>query len=289
MIDERTEFQCYTVFPDYRTANVKDTAFLSRISFPLLLTGKGFSRVLTIIARGYIYKGETLDVERARRALCAWCSIPFKKEAAWQFDTCFPELHDEFPELVDEAGNGWLVRHVRYIVEFVSACPTKVSASVRKNAAKAAQTFEPMWRKKVIRFQIPLFSESTRSEWLLLFDDVLASALEAGPLRSYRAEVSVEDAAFLQNHLPGKMPLSEAIELIAYYKINKLEGIDWTLFPSTSFEAFFGNTNFTHKWQKVFFDFFGKKTQECYGVARYMIHDSIAEMVQIAEIADKAE
>ena len=144
-------------------------------------------------------------------------------------------------------------------------------------------------RKKVIRFQIPLFSESTRSEWLLLFDDVLASALEAGPLRSYRAEVSVEDAAFLQNHLPGKMPLSEAIELIAYYKINKLEGIDWTLFPSTSFEAFFGNTNFTHKWQKVFFDFFGKKTQECYGVARYMIHDSIAEMVQIAEIADKAE
>ena len=83
------------------------------------------------------------------------------------------------------------------------------------------------------------------------------------------------------------MSLCEGI--LAYYKINKLEGIDWTLFPSTSFEAFFGNTNFTHKWQKVFFDFFGKKTQECYGVARYMIHDSIAEMVQIAEIADKAE
>ena len=289
MIDERTEFQCYTAFPDYRTANVKDTAFLNRISFPMLLTGKGFSRVLTIIARGYMYKEDTPDVDCARRALCAWCSIPAEKEAAWQFDTCFPELHDEFPELVDEAGNGWLVRHVRNIVALASSSPDQVSASVRKNAAKAAQTFEPMWRKKVIQFQIPLFSESTRSEWLLLFDDVLASALEAGLLRSFRAEVSVEDAAFLQNHLPGKMPLSEAIELIAYYKINKLEGIDWTLFPSTSFEAFFGNTNFTHKWQKVFFDFFGKKTQECYGVARYMIHDSIAEMVQIAEIADKAE
>ena len=34
MIDERTEFQCYTAFPDYRTASVKDTAFLNRISFP---------------------------------------------------------------------------------------------------------------------------------------------------------------------------------------------------------------------------------------------------------------
>ena len=71
MIDERTEFQCYTVFPDYRTANVKDTAFLSRISFPMLLTGKGFSRVLTIVARGYMYKVDTPDVDCARRALCA--------------------------------------------------------------------------------------------------------------------------------------------------------------------------------------------------------------------------
>ena len=33
MIDERKEFQCYTVFPEYRTASVKDTAFLNRISF----------------------------------------------------------------------------------------------------------------------------------------------------------------------------------------------------------------------------------------------------------------
>ena len=149
MIDERKEFQCYTVFPEYRTANVKDTAFLSRISFPMLLTGKGFSRVLTIIARGYMYRGESPDVDCARRALCAWCSIPSEKEAAWQFDTCFPELHDEFPELVDEAGNGWLLRHVRNIVAFAAGSPDQVNASVRKNAAKAAQTFEPMWRKKV--------------------------------------------------------------------------------------------------------------------------------------------
>ena len=66
-----------------------------------------------------------------------------------------------------------------------------------------------------------------------------------------------------------EMLLSEAIEVIAYYKINKLEGTDWALYPSIHFEAYFGNTNFTHKYQAAFFKTFGRKTEEHCGVARY--------------------
>ena len=106
MIDERKEFQCYTEFPVYETAKTKDTAFLNRVSLQMLKKGAGFLRVLTIVARGYLYKDEFPDVEYARRALCAWCSIPAEKEEEWQFDTNFAELHTEFPELVDEQGNG---------------------------------------------------------------------------------------------------------------------------------------------------------------------------------------
>lgn len=37
---------------------------------------RGFNRILTIIARGYMWKTDEPDVDRAYRALCAWCSLP---------------------------------------------------------------------------------------------------------------------------------------------------------------------------------------------------------------------
>lgn len=42
---------------------------------------------------------------------------------------------------------------------------------------------------------------------------------ETVPLRSFRAEVSEQDAAYIQSLLPGNTNLSEAIEVIAYYNI----------------------------------------------------------------------
>lgn len=286
MIDERKEFQCYTEFPVYETAKTKDTAFLNRISLQMLKKGAGFLRVLTIVARGYLYKDEIPDVEYARRALCAWCSIPADKEEEWQFDTNFAELHTEFPELVDEQGNGWLVRHVNNIAAFVESSPEQVTKTVQKNVKQIMKTFAEDWKKKVIQLQIPLFTESTKNEWLTLFDDVLADALVLGPLRSFRADVSEEDAAYIQSVLPKGMLLSEAIEVIAYYKINKLEGTGWTLYPSIHFEAYFGNTNFTHKYQAAFFKTFGRKTEEHCGVARYCIFENFADRVNVTENVD---
>ena len=32
---------------------------------------------------------------------------------------CFPELHDEFPELVTKSGSGWLIRHFRHLVKMI--------------------------------------------------------------------------------------------------------------------------------------------------------------------------
>ena len=138
----------------------------------------------------------------------------------------------------------------------------------------------------VVYTQIPLFTESTKKDWLTLFDDVLADALESGPLRSFRADVSEEDAAYIQSLLPKGMLLSEAIEVIAYYKINKLEGTDWVLYPSIHFEAYFGNTNFTHKYQAAFFKTFGRKTKEHCGVARYCIFENFADRVNVTENVD---
>ena len=108
MINERDEFLAYTEQPVYSAANKRDTAYMGRFTFDMLLDFEGLSRVLTIVARGYMWQGEEPDIERAARALRAWCSVPDSKKASpkedWQYQTQFSDLHGEFPELVDEHG-----------------------------------------------------------------------------------------------------------------------------------------------------------------------------------------
>jgi len=92
---------------------------------------EGMARILTILARGYLFhdeKGNVLDgkpkdrIELARCALLAWCSIPDSKKATpkeeWQYRTNFREYSGEFPALVDENGGGWFYRHVHGIIDF---------------------------------------------------------------------------------------------------------------------------------------------------------------------------
>lgn len=79
MLNEIEEFQAYTGKPVYKCSRKRDLSFLGRFSFEMMKDFTGLSRVLTIIARGYMFRNGAPDVDHARRALCAWCSIPDKK------------------------------------------------------------------------------------------------------------------------------------------------------------------------------------------------------------------
>ena len=107
MLNEIEEFKAYTGKPVYKCSGKRDLSFLGRFSFEMMKDFTGLSRVLTIIARGYMFRNGAPDVVYARRALCAWCSIPDKKAAApkeeWQFRTDFSDLHEDFP-------NWWIRR-----------------------------------------------------------------------------------------------------------------------------------------------------------------------------------
>ena len=140
MINEREEFLAYTEQPIYSAQNKRDTTYMGRFTFDMLLDFEGLSRVLTIVARGYMWQGEEPDIERAARALRAWCSVPDSKKASpkgglgthrisrfsrrsnehtrgaestasfysahpLQYQTQFSDLHGEFPELEDEQGS----------------------------------------------------------------------------------------------------------------------------------------------------------------------------------------
>ena len=54
MINEREEFLAYTEQPIYSAKNKRDTAYMGRFTFDMLLDFEGLSRVLTIVARGSI-------------------------------------------------------------------------------------------------------------------------------------------------------------------------------------------------------------------------------------------
>ena len=83
-------------------------------TFDMIKDFTGFNRIFTILARGFLFHdkdGNVLPggpyerIDYTRRALCAWCSVPDRRnDPKVQVD--FRELTDEFPELVDDKGNG---------------------------------------------------------------------------------------------------------------------------------------------------------------------------------------
>ena len=95
MLNELEEFKAYTTPVKYEVSRKGDTAFLGRFTFESLLNFEGLGRILTVLARGYLP-----DINRARNALCAWCSIPDSKNATpkeeWQNQTDFRGLHENW-------------------------------------------------------------------------------------------------------------------------------------------------------------------------------------------------
>ena len=252
--NEWAEFLAYTKEPTYTVRNKKDNGFLGRFTMDMLMENYGFARILTVLARGYLF--HNLDgtqraddpyerTDDARHFLCAWSSIPDKKNATpraeWQFKTDFRELHDAFPELVDKNGCGWYIRHLRGIADFINANRDKVGKTTHK-LADNIERLEDAWRKKVIQFQIPIFSEGTKGDLILRFDDVIADALELGALRREPIRLTDEQEQWLAAVTPKSVPLNVTRTLLEYYLANKPADSDWCVLPVTNVEAYLGSS-----------------------------------------------
>lgn len=260
--NEWAEFLAYTKEPTYAVRNKKDNGFLGRFTMDMLIENYGFVRILTVLARGYLFHNpdgtQRADdpyerTDDARCALCAWCSIPDKKNATpraeWQFKTDFRELHDAFPELVDKNGCGWYIRHLRGIADFINANRDKTGKSTHKLADNMGK-LEDAWRKKVIQFQIPIFSEGTKGDLILRFDDVIADALELGALRTESIRLTGEQEQWLAEVTPSKVPLHVSKTLLEYYLANKPADSDWCVLPVTNVEAYLGSSALSRMYLK---------------------------------------
>ena len=284
MIDEREEFAAYTGPVVYDAKNKQDSSYLGRFTFDTLLKGEGLARVLTIVARGYLWQNETPNLDRARDALCAWCSIPASKNAkakeSWQYATDFRQLHETFPELVDNQGNGWFVRHVHQVRNFLKSHPEKVSKSALKNLEPLSKGWDKYWRDRVVQFQVPLFSAETKGAWVIRFDDILAGALEQGPLRSPTFPLPADLKQRLVDSFPSVKP-EVLLTLLGYYVENRPEDSPWVVLPVSNFDAYFGTTSFSKKWLGQIPSEFLERQKQSFGVCRYRIREEWLEEISV--------
>ena len=161
MLNEWKEFQDYTGAVNYTARNKQDTTYLGRFTFDTILDFEGLNRVLTTLARGFLFHNENGSpvkaprerIDYAKRGLCAWCSVPSSKNAtpreAWQFGSDFGDLHSEFPSLVDENGSGWFHRHVHRVAAFVRENPERVSSFSSKGSPSSSCSSMPTYRPGV--------------------------------------------------------------------------------------------------------------------------------------------
>lgn len=255
MINEWQEFQAYTSRPTYSAANKHDHSYLGRFTFKTITDYEGFGRILTIIARGYLFHdkdGNKLTdnpysrIDYARNVLCAWCSIPGKNES--EPFTNFGELCDEFPELVNNKGEGWYYRHIKNVIKFVKKNPNSVSKKAKATVAGISKGFKTEWKMKVRQMQVPIFALNTKAAWGLRFDDIIADALELGALRTEEYVLPSEKAETIQSLDLNGVPLEVVYDVVAYYEANKQSDNEWVVLPVANFDCYYSNTNFSKKW-----------------------------------------
>ena len=276
MLNEITEFEAYTGKPEYNRENKNDNSFLGRFTCEGIQGFEGFPRVLTIIARGYMFKNSSADIEYARRAISAWCSIPDKdstEKEDWHFTTDFRAYHNEFPELVNETGEGWFYRHLHNAMNFVKSNPDRFTSKEFEKYALMDKNFDNTWRNKVRQMQYNAYALNTKGAWILRFDDILSSALELGELKNKDFELSEETKIKILEFANAPNTANALETLIKYYYANQQEDTDWVVLPVANFDAFFGSTSFSKKRLTELVKSGAIERESSYNVSRYRLSE----------------
>ena len=278
MLNEIAEFKDYTEAPIYKRDNKNDNSFLGRFTREGIQGFEGFPRVLTIIARGYMFKNGSADIEYARRSISAWCSIPdkdiTKEKEVWRFRTDFREYYKEFPELVSENGEGWFYKHFHNAMNFAISNPEKFTAKEVEKYILMDKKFDTAWCDKVTRMHFSTYYLKTKGAWILRFDDILSSALELGELKNKDFELSEETKAKIFDFTTTPSTVNALETLIKYYYANRQKDTDWVVLPVANFDAFFGATSFSKKRLTELVKSGAIERENSYNVSRYRLNES---------------
>ena len=181
--------------------------------------------------------------------------------------------------MVDKNGCGWFYRHVHNICDFVKCDPDSVSKTTIKKCDTLKKGFDKEWEKKVIRFQVLIFSPSTKGSWILRFDDILADALELRKLKNNDFSLPDGIKDYIEKNVltPSAQPAAEL--LVKYYIVNKPDDTDKVVLPVTNIDAYFGNGNFSKKWLSKELDSVIIRDPQSNGVSRYILHEKLIQIL----------
>ena len=284
MTNEWLEYKAYTDKPVFEVKNKQSAAFIGRFNTTMLKNNKGFSRILTILARGFLFHnpdGTRRDddayerIAETRRFLTAWCSLPFEliSNIKWEYHTSFPELHKEFPQIVDETGAGWYSMYLHALSDYISENKDKITTKLHYFAEKEnIEEIENKWAKKLIQYQYSIYNQKSKADFPVLFDTVIADALVLGPLRTEAVMLTEEEMDKIKAY--GAKPKVEAlmIKLAEYYIANKEPDSEWVIIPRTNFSAFFGSATYIDVYEKKIPEGFMDKKPEMDGVSRVRVN-----------------
>ena len=180
--------------------------------------------------------------------------------------------------MVDKNGCGWFYRHVHNIYDYVRNSPDSVSKTTIKKCDTLKKGFDKEWEKKVIRFQVPIFSPSTKGSWIMRFDDILADALELGKLKNNDFSLPDGIKDYIQKNVLTSSARSAEL-LVKYYIVNKPDDTDKVVLPITNIDAYFGNGNFSKKWLPKELDSVIIRDPQSNGVSRYTLHEKLIQIL----------
>ena len=116
-----------------------------------------------------------------------------------------------------------------------------------------------------------LFADFRHGGYRVLGDIIcdLDDALELGALTQGEVVLSDEEIQAVAALTPKDIPAEVIHTLIAYYHANKPEDADLVVLPVASFDAYFGSTNFSHKWLAKIPNTILTREKQSFGVCRY--------------------
>ncbi len=283
MTNEWLEFKAYTDAPVFIAENKQSTAFIGRFTVRMIKQNKGFNRIFTILARGYLFHNadgtlRTDDpyarTEESQRFLCAWCSLPYEtvSNKALAFHTSFPELHSEFPNIVNEDGAGWYYRYLHSLSDYIKKNKEDVTKKLHCFAEKKTlKAIESTWANKLIQFQYSIYNDRSSADFPLLFDTAIADALVLDPLRI--DAVVLPDEALQKIKAYGVNAKTERlmITLAEYYIANKEPDSDWVIIPRTNISAYLGSATYMKAYESKMPEDFMEKKPEMGGVSAVRI------------------
>ena len=283
MTNEWLEFKAYTDAPVFLAENKQSTAFIGRFTARMIKQNKGFSRIFTVLARGYLFHNadgtlRTDDpyarTEEVRRFLCAWCSLPYESitNKALKFHTSFPELHSEVPDIVDENGAGWYYRYLHSLSYYIKKNKEDITKKLHCFAEKKTlKAIESTWANKLIQYQYSIYNNRSSADFPLLFDTAIADALVLGPLRTEAVVLSDEMLDKIRAYHADAKTERLMITLAKYYIANKEPDSDWVIMPRTNISAYLGSATYMESYESKIPNELMEKKPEMGGVSAVKI------------------